>query len=196
MINLTKGDAPVTLNKVSEVTVKMMWPNKTDYDLGAEILYGDGTTESIAMFGAANGTMPRQESSDGSVRHSGDIGRGGGFLSTKGVQESLTIKLDGSTKVAAIAPWAYSAQSNGAGSFRKYAVTLVVSDGTNHVKIEAKNANDNDTVYTCVPGIISVVDGRVTVAYNEKYSARGSESRPAWVGTNIVMDAGPRNNYK
>jgi tellurite resistance protein TerA len=195
MINLKKGDAPVTLNKVSEVTVKMMWPNKTDYDLGAEILYQDGTTESIAMFGA--GALPvRQESSDGSVRHSGDVGRGWTLMGSRSAEESLTIKLDGSTRVVAIAPWAYSAQSNGTGSFRKYAVTLVISDGTNHVKIEAVNANDNDTVYTCVPGIISVVDGRVTVAYDEKYSARGSENRPAWSGTRLVMDAGPRNNYK
>lgn len=197
MINMVKGDAPVTLNKVHEFTVRMMWPARTDYDLGAELLYADGSTESLAMFGARENIgyeIPAtQVSKDGSVTHSGDVKR---KLFGSSAEESLTIKVDPSTQVVGIAPWAYSAQSNGTGSFRKYNVVLLVSDGTNTVKIDARNISDSETVYTCVPAIIRIVDGAAVVSYSEVYSYRGSERRPAWVGTKLTMDAGPRNNYK
>jgi len=197
MINLTKGDAPVTLNKVSELSVRMLWPARTDYDLGAELLFADGTTQSLATFGARyyDGSQAdaAQVSKDGSVVHSGDVKR---KLFGTSAEESLTIKLDSSTQVVGIAPWAYSAQSNGTGSFRKYNVVLLVSDGTNTVKIDARNISDSETVYTCVPAIIRIVDGAPVVEYKEMYSYRGSENRPAWVGPRLTMDAGPRNNYK
>lgn len=194
MINLTKGDAPVTLNKVSELSVRMMWPARTDYDLGAELLFKDGTRQSLATFGADGNLVPAAKvSKDGSVIHSGDKRR---KLFGTSAEENLTIKLDSSTQVVGIAPWAYSAQSNGTGSFRKYNVVLLVSDGTNTVKIDARNISDSETVYTCVPAIIRIVDGAPVVEYKEMYSYRGSEMRPAWVGDRLVMDAGPRNNYK
>lgn len=194
MINLTKGDAPVTLNKVSELSVRMLWPARTDYDLGAELLFKDGTRQSLATFGADGHLVPAAlVSKDGSVIHSGDVKR---KMFGSSAEENLTIKLDSSTQVVGIAPWAYSAQSNGTGSFRKYNVVLLVSDGTNTVKIDARNISDSETVYTCVPAIIRIVDGAPVVEYKEMYSYRGSETRPAWVGDRLVMDAGPRNNYK
>ncbi|MFI6938837.1 hypothetical protein ACIBI4_06165 [Streptomyces sp. NPDC050418] len=54
--------------------------------------------------------------------------------------------------IRAVIPVAYSAQPNGTGSFRRYAVSLEVDNGQgSKVVIDAKNADANDRVYTCVP---------------------------------------------
>ena len=52
MISMTKGHAPVSLGKPKRIRVRATWPPTKDYDLGAEVLYQDGTSESIAAFGA------------------------------------------------------------------------------------------------------------------------------------------------
>ena len=195
MINLNKGDAPVTLTKSDTIGARISWPAQTDYDLGVEILYADGSSESLAAFGAA-GVPAKMVSRDGSVVHNGDAGRGGGMA-----EETITIHTDKIKDILMIAPWAYSAQSNGTGSFRKYAVSMEVSNGADTVRIDASNASDSMTVYTCVPGIIHFKDGSVQVEYAEMYSARGSESRPQFRSglfgprVGLRMD-GPRNNYK
>lgn len=171
MINLTKGSGPVSLAKGPGIVARISWPAKTDYDLGAEILYRDGTSESIATFPAKN-TNAQMASRNKTVTHGGDAVRGAGRAT-----EMITIIPD--PEIAAIVPWAYSAQSNGTGSFRKYAVSMEVTDGTNTVKIDASNASDHRNVYTCVPGMIRFAeDGTPQVEYLEAYSKPGSECRP------------------
>lgn len=195
MINLKKGDAPVSLTKTSTVYARISWPAATDYDLGVEILYKDGSTESLSSFGAA-GIPPRMTSRNGAVVHSGDAGRGEGVT-----EETVTVHLDKAADIKAIAPWAYSAQSNGTGSFRRYAVAMEVSNGIDTVRIDAANGSDSETIYTCVPGLITLEGDGATVSYQEEYSAQGSESRPVFRsglfggGVRLRMD-GPRNNYK
>lgn len=193
MINLTKGSAPVTLSKAARMSVRITWPAATDYDAGAEILYKDGTTESIATFGA-RGVDAKLTSLTGKVRHNGDATRGAGTATE-------TIDIDHDDEIVEIRPWAYSAQSNGTGSFRKYAVSMEVSNGTDTVKIDANNASSHDNVYTCVPAVLRFNGDGVQVEYAELYSDPRSEARPAFKKGGLLgklkftMD-GPRNNYK
>jgi len=192
-INLSKGQAAVSLTKTASLQVHASWPAKTDYDLYALIVNRDGTVEHVANFGATG--VPPLAAYKG-VSISADAGRGGGGTST----ETLTVNLDDS--IAAVVPVAYSAQSNGTGSFRYYRVSLAVDNGAgDRIEIDASNANEDRAIYTCVPAIIhNGADGNVWVEPVELYSRRGSENRPAAALVNgrtvVTMDAGPRNNYK
>lgn len=197
MIDLTKGSAPLSLEKGARIIAKVSWHAATDYDLGAEILYTDGSTESIATF-PARGVDACTLSRNGTVKHLGDAVRGAGTAS-----ETIWVHPD--PELAAVAFWAYSAQSNGTGSFRRYMVSMEVTDGTNQVRINASNASDDDAVYTCVPGIITFTDGIPSVAYAELYSDRHSELRPTYAASRLstvtrkapqLRMGGPRNVYK
>jgi tellurite resistance protein TerA len=101
-----------------------------------------------------------------------------------------------------VVPFAYSAQSNGTGSFFRYQVSLSVDNGAGgRIEIDASNANDDDRVYTCVPAVLhNGEDGNVWVEPVELYSARKSENRPDVRLINgraqVFMDRGPRNAYK
>src|SRR5690606_24217406 len=207
MINLSKSSGPVSLSKGAQLRATVLWPSLTDYDLGAEVLYADGHSESIAMFGAP--PLKRQpKTRDRLIVHRGDIGRSGGQMA----EEVLDIVL--TDAILAVVPWAYSAQSNGTGSFRRYSVSMEVTDGNEIVRIDAKNASAHETVYTCVPGYITNLPGEgPRVYYAELYSSPGSEHRPrvSWgssevrkgfrkvatpQGVIIEMDAGPRKSFK
>lgn len=189
-INMTKGSSPVSLRKGAVITARVMWPDNTDYDLGAEILYRNGNTESLAAFGAS-GVPTSLRSNGGLVIHEGDVGRGSGGMA----QEFISI--EGHEGIAEITFWAYSAQSNGGGSFHKYAVSMEISDGVDTVRIDAKDGSRNPAVYTCSPGGVSFSeDGTPMVFRNEQYSRMGSETRPSYKKGQFQMNGGPRNNYK
>lgn len=196
MINLKKGDTPVSLAKSETIDIVVSWPAATDYDLGAEILYADGSTESLAAFSAV-GLPLKMRSRSGAVVHHGDTGRGEGTAT-----ETITVDVSKSGDIVTIAPWAYSAQSNGTGSFRRYSVSMAIYGKSDKVQIDAVNASGNERIYTCVPGLIHFRDGVATVEYDERYSATGSESRPQFRARGVMrrtvelrMD-GPRNAYK
>lgn len=191
MINLSKDNRSVSLSKVPSIQVVVTWPAVTDYDLGAEILYKDGTTESLATFGAYQ-TQPQSTSRNGTVRLSGDAGRGSGVAS-----ETLYVEWD--DEIDTIAPWVYSAQSNGTGSFYRHRVGTTITAGSQAVTIDADNASNNDTIYTLVPGFLKF-DGSIQVEYAEFYSRPNTELRPKFkktmMGRRSFDMAGPRNNYK
>lgn len=195
VINLSKGQAPVSMRKTPLITARVRWSSKTDYDAYALILRTDGTVETVATFGAS-GVPPMMATQDGRVRHLGDVGR-----EAKGdAEEVLEIRLDDT--IQAVVPVAYSAQSNGTGSFRKYKVSLEIDNGEGDtVFIDAKNANRDNSVYTCAIGVISNTPEGVLIDPLESYSGRGSENRPALTRDSqgapvVLMDHGPMNNYK
>lgn len=69
------------------------------------------------------------------------------------------------------------------------------------VTISAKNANNNDKIYTCVPGILHNTPNGVIISPLELYSRPNSEYRPILkVGESnmveVIMDQGPLNDYK
>lgn len=195
-INMRKGDGPISMRKTAAITATASWSSSTDYDLYALVVMRDGSVLHIANFGA-QGT-PAVPHFRG-VSLGADAGRAAGSSGT--ALETLTIGFD--DQVAAVIPVAYSAQSNGTGSFRKYKVALTVDNGAGErVHISADDANDNSRIYTCVPAVIhNGTDGNVWVEFLEAYSRVSSENRPSAVlhpngSVEVRMDEGPKNDYK
>lgn len=130
------------------------------------------------------------------MEHQGDIRRNNQPTKTE------EIKLRLNNDILAVVPVVYSAQSNGTGSFYRYKVSMSIDNhnGTS-VTIVAKNANNNDRIYSCVPGILHNTQDGVIINPLEYYSAPNSESRPKLImgSSNMVevlMDKGPINDYK
>lgn len=194
-VSLDKGQKPVIIEKTPEITATVSWKTGTDYDIYALVYTKDGRQIDVAMFGA-NGTPPLRSFANGAVEHMGDVRRG--IRSTK----TEVIKLRLTNDILAVVPVVYSAQSNGTGSFYRYKVSMSIdnNNGTS-VTISAKNANNNDRIYTCVPGILHNTPDGVIISALELYSIPNSEFRPklrmgASNMVEVVMDAGPKNDYK
>jgi tellurite resistance protein TerA len=200
---LLKKGHQLSMEKTPLIRAVATWSSDTDYDLYALVLKRNGEVEAVATFGASEGgifrkkRIPAQASVlNGAVRHLGDIGR-----EAKGdARETIEIRM--TSEILAVIPVAYSAQSNGTGSFFRYRVSLEIDNGAgDRVVISSENANDNDTVYTCAIGIIENKDQGVLIHALEQYSAEGSENRPmVELGKDgqivVLMDRGPRNDYK
>ncbi|CAM4309921.1 TerD family protein [Paenibacillus xylanexedens] len=194
-INLDKGQPPVIIDKSPEITATVSWETGTDYDIYALVYTKGGKQIDVAMFGA-KGTPPLKSYGNGIVEHTGDVGRGNQSTKTE------TIKLRLTDDILAVVPVVYSAQSNGTGSFYKYKVSMSIDNlnGTS-VTISAKNANNNNRIYTCVPGILHNTPDGVIISPLELYSKKNSEFRPKLkMGSSkmveVEMDKGPLNNYK
>lgn len=194
-INLEKGQKSVLIDKTPEITATVSWKSGTDYDIYALVYNKDGKQIDVAMFGA-KGVPPLQSFGNGAVEHMGDVGRNSKATKTE------VIKLRLRDDILAVVPVVYSAQSNGTGSFYRYKVSMSIDnhDGT-AVTISANNANNNDKIYTCVPGILYNTPEGVIISPLELYSKPNSESRPILkMGSSnmveVIMDKGPKNNYK
>jgi tellurite resistance protein TerA len=190
-INLAKGQG-IKLAKTQVMTAVCSWPPATDYDVYALVRYRNGRTETVSTFGTKQDSRFQVSTQDGAVRHLGDVQRSADAMASETIEIRLT------PDVVAVVPVVYSAQSNGAGSFRRYRVGMSIDNGQGQkVVIDASNASDHDNIYTCVPGIILNSDQGVQVNALELYSRRGSENRPDITpDLSVVMDAGPVNAYK
>lgn len=209
-VNLSKGQKPVMIDKTAEITAYVTWDSRTDYDIYALVLTREGKQVDVAMFGAED-VPPLQNFDNGTVEHMGDVGRSDndkGFLffrsSKKNKDDNNTeiIKIRPHDNVLAVVPVVYSAQSNGTGSFYRYRASMTIDNnqGTT-VSISSENANDDDLIYTCVPGIILNTPEGIVIDPVEMYSSPGSEKRPKLkVGIDgkvkVFMDAGPENDFK
>lgn len=189
-ISLTKGSS-VTMEKTPVITARCTWSSSTDYDLYALVVLKNGKTLIVSTFGSAEQPKPTASVLNGAVRHMGDVGRG-----AAGVAEE-TIEIRMTDEIEAVYPIAYSAQSNGTGSFRKYKVSCAISNGAGtEVTIDATNASKNDGIYTLAIGAIRNTENGVRIEALEQYSKPGSENRPSVSNGTLVMDAGARNLYK
>ncbi len=194
-VQLDKNSKPIIIQKTPEITASISWESGTDYDVYALVYTQNDKRIDVAAFGA-NDTPMLMNYDHGAVQHMGDVGRGGGSIKT----EIIKIRLN--DKILAIVPVAYSAQSNGSGSFYKYKVSMLIDNNKDaSITVTANNANKNDGVYTCVPGMIINTPEGVVIKPLELYSAPGSENRPKLMRGNngqveVVMDAGPLNDYK
>jgi tellurite resistance protein TerA len=191
-ISLVKG-ASVTIAKTPVITARVTWSSKTDYDIYALVVLRDGTVLTVSQFGSEAEPKFTPSVLNGAVKHLGDVGRGGKKKAL--AEEVIEIRL--TDDIDAIYPIAYSAQSNGTGSFRTYKVGLSIStgDGTD-VVIDANSASADNTIYTVVIGAIRNTAAGVVVDALEQYSAPNSELRPAVINGQIVMDEGSKNLYK
>lgn len=194
-INLSKGSG-ITLSKSPLVTARCTWPPSTDYDVYALVLYRDGHVEAVSTFGTKD--APRDVSAatrDGAVKHLGDVGRSRDASASESVEVRLT------PEIIAVVPVVYSAQSNGGGSFREYAVGMSIDNGQGqHVQIGSQDASNHPAVYSCIPGVILNEENGVRIEAVDAYSGPGSENRPSVTSDGesllITMDAGPTNAYK
>lgn len=194
-VSLEKGQRPVIIEKTPEITATVSWKTGTDYDIYALVYTKNGMQIDVAMFGA-KGTPPLRSFGNGAVEHMGDVRRNSGPTKTE------VIKLRLNNDILAVVPVVYSAQSNGTGSFYRYKVSMSIDNhnGTS-VTISAKNANNNDRIYTCVPGILQNTPEGVMISPLELYSSPNSENRPILkMGSSnmveVIMDKGPKNDYK
>jgi len=189
-ISLEKGSR-VTIEKTQTIKARATWSSNTDYDLYALVVLKSGQVLTVSTFGSQAEPNPTASVLNGAVRHLGDVGRG-----VKGLAEE-TIEINMTDEIDFVVPIAYSAQSNGTGSFRKYQVSLGINNGAGtEVVIDAKNANNSSTIYSVAIGIIRNTSNGVQIESLEEYSQNGSESRPAIVNGQVVMDAGAVNLYK
>jgi tellurite resistance protein TerA len=189
-ITLDKGSR-VTIEKTAVITARCEWSSNTDYDLYALVLLKDGRELVVSTFGSAAQRQATPNVLNGAVRHLGDVGRGAAGKA----QETIEIRL--TDEIEAVIPVAYSAQSNGTGSFRKYQVSLGIDNGAGtKVTIDSKNASNHNNIYTVAIGVIRNTANGVVVESLEAYSQPGSENRPAFKNGQIVMDAGAKNLYK
>jgi len=189
-INLEKGSA-VTIEKSAIVTARATWSSDTDYDIYALVVLKNGQVLTVSTFGSEAERNPQMSVLNGSVRHLGDVTRG-----VKGLAEEI-IEIKMTDEIDAIIPVAYSAQSNGTGSFKRYKVSLSIDNGQGtNVTIDAKNANNNDQIYTVAIGVIRNTADGVRIEALESYSSPSSENRPIIKNGQVVMDAGARNLYK
>ncbi len=201
-IDLSKGKKAILIEKTPEITASISWNSSTDYDVYALVYLNDGSQVDVAMFGAAD--VPKLQSyGNGAVHHCGDVGQvQKGIFQRRSNTSKEEIKIRLNDKIKAVVPVAYSAKSNGTGSFHKYKVSMLIDNqnGT-EVNIPAENANKNNTIYTCVPGIIINTPDGVIIKALEYSSKPGSESRPILkMNSNgivdVLMDKGSINDYK
>ncbi|MGH4124722.1 MAG: TerD family protein [Clostridium sp.] len=203
-VNLSKGEKPILIEKTTEITASVSWDSGTDYDIYALVYTKSGKQIDVAMFGA-KGVPVLQNFDNGTVEHMGDVGRGkklGWGKAKKEVSKTEIIKIRFNDDIIAVVPVAYSAQSNGSGSFHKYKVSMCIDNNAGTVvTISAENANDNNGIYTCVPGMLLNTTDGIVIKPIEMYSTQGSENRPMLMkgadgNIEIVMDKGPKNNFK
>ncbi|MEW4091704.1 TerD family protein [Bacillus altitudinis] len=194
-ISLDKGHKPIIIEKTPEITATVSWESGTDYDIYALVYTKSGKQIDVAMFGA-KGVPALKSYGNGAVEHMGDVGRDRESMKTE------VIKLRLNDDILAVVPVVYSAQSNGTGSFYRYRVSMSIDNhqGTS-VTIHAKHANDNDRIYSCVPGILQNTNHGVIIRPLELYSKPNSERRPKLKmkssnEIDVLMDKGPINDYK
>ncbi|MGG2184266.1 TerD family protein [Bacillus altitudinis] len=194
-ISLDKGHKPIIIEKTPEITATVSWESGTDYDIYALVYTKSGKQIDVAMFGA-KGVPALKSYGNGAVEHMGDVGRDRESMKTE------VIKLRLNDDILAVVPVVYSAQSNGTGSFYRYRVSMSIDNhqGTS-VTIHAKHANDNDRIYSCVPGILQNTNDGVIIRPLELYSKPNSERRPKLEmkysnEIDVLMDKGPINDYK
>lgn len=87
---------------------------------------------------------------------------------------------------------AYSALSNGAGSFRSYGARVVVTDGMGST-VTVPLYEDSSTSYWVAIAFVDFTDPRgVSITHVERYSKRFTEKRPVLhTDGTVLMDAGP-----
>jgi len=195
-IDLKKGDKPVMMEKTKLITASVRWRSGTDYDVYALVWTKDGMQVDVATFGA-KGVPAKPNFGKGAVKHLGDV-----KAAKQASEQTEIVEIRLSPDIVAVVPVAYSAQSNGSGSFLRYKVSLHIDNGAGtQIGVSADNANNDDGVYTCVPGIIRNYPDGVVIEPLELYSRPGSELRPKLRkgpkgDIEVVMDAGPQNDFK
>lgn len=186
-INLTKGgSAGFSLVKGQPVTATLEWDGGSssrrargaDLELYALYVTKSGQSKMSKVQGGA--VYWNNLQSDG-IRHHGD----------SLVPGKETVTIDQPDNLAYVLIVAYSAVSNGAGSFKSFGAKAVVTDGKGQT-VTAPLFNDNPGSYwVAIARIDLTTEGQVSIKHVEEYS-RGGEARPVlYSDGSHQMDVGP-----
>lgn len=186
-LNLTKGGSSAfSLEKGTKVTATLEWDGGSSArrSRGADLeLYALYVTKSKAdkMRKDAGGAVYWNNLVADGIRHHGDSKSPG--------KETVTIEK--TDNIAYVLIVAYSAVSNGAGSFKSYGAKAVVTDGKGQT-VTAPLFNDNNGSYWVAIALVDfTTEGQVGIKHVETYS-RGGEARPVlYSDGSHKMDVGP-----
>lgn len=186
-INLTKGaSSSFSLVKGQPVTATLEWDGGSasrrsrGADLELYALYVTKTGANKMRKDAGGAVYWNNLAADG-IRHHGD----------SLVPGKETVTIDQPDNLAYVLIVAYSAVSNGAGSFKSYGAKAVVTDGKGQT-VTAPLYNDNNGSYwVAIARVDFTVDGQVSITQVEDYSL-GGEARPVlYSDGSHKMDVGP-----
>lgn len=186
-INLTKGGSSAfSLEKGQPVTATLEWDggSASRRARGADLeLYALYVTKSGAnkFSKVAGGAVYWNNLQADGIRHHGDS-------LTPGKE---TVTIDNPDNLAYVLIVAYSAVSNGPGSFKSFGAKAVVTDGKGQT-VTAPLYNDNHGSYwVAIARVDFTVEGQVSIKHVEEYS-RGGEARPVlYSDGSHKMDVGP-----
>lgn len=186
-INLSKGGSSAfSLTKGTKVTATLEWDggSASRRARGADLeLYALYVTKSKAnkFRKDAGGAVYWNNLVADGIRHHGD----------SLVPGKETVTIEQTDNVAYVLIVAYSAVSNGPGSFKSFGAKAVVTDGKGQT-VTAPLYNDNHGSYWVAIALVDfTVEGQVAIKHVEDYS-RGGERRPVlYSDGSHKMDVGP-----
>ncbi|QNN98385.1 tellurium resistance protein D family protein [Streptomyces phage LilMartin] len=186
-MSLTKGGSSAfSLEKGTKVTATLEWDggSASRRSKGADLeLYALYVTKDKAnrMRKDAGGAVYWNNLVADGIRHHGD--------SLVPGKETVTIENPGNIGYVLIV--AYSAVSNGAGSFKSYGAKAVVTDGKGQTVTAPLYNNNHGSYWVAIALVDFTTEGQVSIKHVEDYS-RGGEARPVLYsdGTH-KMDVGP-----
>lgn len=186
-ISLAKGaSASISLTKGATVTATLEWDGGSSNrrakgaDLELYALYVTKQQAAKLSKGEGGAVYWKKLTVDG-MRHHGDS-------LVPGV-ETVTIDKPENFDYVLIA--AYSAVSNGVGSFKSYGAKAVVTDGTSTVEVPL-HKNNHFAYWVAIALVDLKTAGSIKISQVEKYSGMGVENRPMlYTDGTFEMDKGP-----
>lgn len=177
-VSLTKGGkTSISLVKGRQITATLEWDGGSVFrrSKGADL-------ELYALYVLRNGQTGLvywNHLIDNGIKHHGDS-------LVPGVE---TVTVTDPSLFESVLIVAYSAISNGPGSFKSYGATAVVTDGEQTVVVPLY---DNNESYWVAIAQVDFKDSNIDIRSVETYSRPGSEARPAiYSDGSFKMDAGP-----
>jgi uncharacterized protein involved in tellurium resistance len=186
-LNLTKGGSSAfSLTKGGKVTATLEWDggSSSRRAKGADLeLYALYVTKSKAnkMRKDEGGAVYWNKLVADGIRHHGD----------SLVPGKETVTIEQTDNIAYVLIVAYSAVSNGAGSFKSYGAKAVVTDGKGQTVTAPLFNNNHGSYWVAIALVDFTTEGQVAIKHVEDYS-RGGERRPVlYSDGSHKMDVGP-----
>jgi uncharacterized protein involved in tellurium resistance len=185
-ISLTKGsNASISLAKHAEVRATLEWDGGSAFRRakGADLeLYALYVTKEQAskLSKGKGGAIYWNNLQQPGIRHHGDS-------LEPGVE---TVTITDPSKFDYVLIVAYSAISNGAGSFKSYGAKAVVTDNMSQT-VTVPLFDNTESYWVAIALIDLKTDGKINIKHVETYSA-GGEARPVlYTDGTFKMDVGP-----
>ena len=186
-LNLSKGGSSAfSLEKGTRVTATLEW------DGGSSARRARGADlELYALYVTKGKANKMRKDAGGAVYWNNLAADGIRPLGDSLVPGKETVVIERTDNIAYVLIVAYSAVSNGPGSFKSFGAKAVVTDGKGQT-VTAPLYNDNHGSYWVAIALVDfTVEGQVAIKHVEDYS-RGGERRPVlYSDGSHKMDVGP-----